>query len=49
MEAGVSLKVVSERLGYSTISITADIYSHVRPEFDQAAADKVAGFILGAG
>jgi integrase len=45
----VSIKVVSERLGHSSISITGDIYSHVRAEVDQAAADKVAGVILGAG
>jgi integrase len=49
LEAGVSIKVVSERLGHSSISITGDIYSHVRAEVDQAAADKVAGVILGAG
>jgi integrase len=48
-EAGVPLKVVQERLGYASIAITADVYSHVRPEVDQAAADKVAGLILGAG
>jgi integrase len=49
LEAGVPMKVVSERLGHSSISITGDIYSHVRAEVDQAAADKVAGMILGAG
>ena len=47
LEAGVPLKVVSERLGHSSIAITGDIYSHVRPEIHQAAADKVAGLILG--
>ena len=49
LEAGVSIKVVSEHLGHSSISNTGDIYSHVRAEVDQAAADKVAGVILGAG
>ena len=47
LEAGVALKVISDRLGHSSISITADIYSHVRPEIDQAAANQVAGLILG--
>jgi integrase len=31
LEAGVALKVVSERLGHASIAITGDIYSHVRP------------------
>ena len=47
LEAGVSIKVVSERLGHSSISITGDIYSHVRAEVDQAAADQVAAVIFG--
>ena len=49
LEAGVPMKVVQERLGHASIAITGDIYSHVRPEVDQAAADKVAELILGAG
>jgi len=49
LEAGVALKVVSTRLGHSSISITGDIYCHVRAEVDQAAADLVAGSILGVG
>lgn len=47
LEAGVPLKVVSERLGHSSIRITGDIYSHVRPEVDKAAAALVADLILG--
>jgi integrase len=48
LEAGAPLKVVSECLGHKSISITADIYSHVRPEVDQALADEVAGLIMNA-
>ena len=48
LEAGVPLKVVSDRLGHGSIAITADLYSHVRHEVDQAAADQVAGLIFGA-
>jgi integrase len=47
LEAGIGLKVVSERLGHASISVTGDIYSHVRAEVDQQAADQVAGLILG--
>ncbi len=46
LEAGIPLKVVSERFGHKRISTTADIYSHVRPEVDQAVADQVAGMIM---
>jgi Transcription factor WhiB/Phage integrase family len=49
LSAGVSLKVMQERLGHSSIAITGDIYSHVSREVDQSAADRVAGVILGAG
>ena len=31
LSAGVNPKIVSERLGHSSISVTMDIYSHVLP------------------
>lgn len=40
--AGVHPKVVSERLGHSTISITLDVYSHAIPAMQEDAADRVA-------
>ncbi len=46
LEAGASMKVVSDRLGHSSIMVTADTYSHVRPEVDQALADQVASLIM---
>jgi integrase len=39
--AGVPVKVISERLGHSSITITQDIYSHVLPEMQQQAADEI--------
>jgi hypothetical protein len=33
-------KVVSERLGHANIGITMDIYSHVMPGIQEAAAEK---------
>ncbi len=42
LEAGIHPKVVSERLGHATTSITLDIYSHVQPELDAEAAMTVA-------
>jgi integrase len=43
---GINPKVVSEMLGHSQISITLDIYSHVTPHMQEAAAqamDEVFG------
>lgn len=44
----IPAKVVSERLGHSTISITLDTYSHVLPSMQQAAAEKLNGLFSGA-
>ena len=38
---GEEPKVISERLGHSTISITLDRYSHVLPNMQQEAADRL--------
>jgi integrase len=35
------LKVVSERLGHSSIQITADVYQHVLDHMQQGAAAKM--------
>ena len=40
MIAGVHPKIVSERLGHASISVTLDIYSHVLPGLQEAAAEK---------
>jgi len=42
LAAGVHPKVVSDRLGHSTLSITIDTYSHVMPSLDADAAATVA-------
>ncbi len=41
LRAGISPKVVSERLGHSTVGITLDVYSHVLPGMQEEAASKV--------
>ena len=41
LKQGVHPKIVQERLGHATISITLDTYSHVAPGRQEAAA---AGF-----
>jgi integrase len=42
LPAGIHPKIVQERLGHSTISITLDIYSQVNPAMDADAANTVA-------
>ena len=46
LAAGVNLKVVSERLGHSSIVLTADTYSHVLPEIEHETALTVEGLLL---
>ena len=38
LKQGIHPKVVSERMGHSTVSITLDVYSHVTPGIQRAAA-----------
>jgi integrase len=45
LQAGVSPKVVSERLGHALVSFTLDVYSHVLPGLQEDAAAKVAALI----
>jgi len=48
LSAGVPLKVVSDLLGHSGISITADVYGHVSPDVSRSAVD-LLGSTLAAG
>jgi integrase len=43
--AGVHPKVVSERLGHSSILITLDTYSHVLPGLQEDAVDRFAAVV----
>ena len=45
LAAGVHPKVVQERLGHSTISLTLDTYSHAVPTMQRDAADRMDGLI----
>jgi hypothetical protein len=47
LAAGEPLKVVSERLGHASTSITANLYQHVLPSMDERIANAVANLILG--
>lgn len=46
LQAGTNPKIVSERLGHSTVGITLNLYSHVTPDMQQEAAAKLAAALL---
>jgi len=48
LAAGVHPKIVSEALGHSIVAITLDIYNHVTPGLQEAAA-KQLDFLLPVG
>lgn len=45
LAAGENPKVVSERLGHASVALTLDTYSHVLPDMQQAAADKLEALL----
>ncbi|MGO4787009.1 tyrosine-type recombinase/integrase [Paenibacillus sp. 2KB_20] len=47
LKRGVHAKIVQERLGHSSITITLDTYSHVLPGLQEAALRSLGGSILG--
>ena len=48
LQAGIHPKVVSERLGHSTVSLTLDLYSHTVPALEEEAAERVAALVSAA-
>ena len=48
LTVGVHPKIVSERLGHSSIAITLDTYSHVTPTMQAEAADRLGRLLFGA-
>ena len=45
LQAGISAKVVSDRLGHATVAFTLDVYSHVIPGLQEEAADRIAALM----
>ena len=46
LAAGISPKTVSEQLGHASSAFTLDVYSHVLPHMQEAAAEKVQTLLL---
>lgn len=44
--AGENPKVVSERLGHASVTLTLDTYSHVLPNMQKAAAEKLENLVF---
>ena len=49
LRQGVHPKIVSERLGHATVSITLDIYSHVLPDMQAEVANAIDAALAAAG
>lgn len=45
LTAGIHPKVVQERLGHSSITMTLDLYSHAIPAMQADAADRIAALV----
>jgi integrase len=45
LQAGVPVKVVSERLGHATVMVTLEVYAHVMPGMQAEAAAKFAAIM----
>jgi len=48
LAAGIHPKVVSERLGHSTVAFTMDVYSHAIPSMEAEAAETIANLVRGS-
>ena len=44
LEAGIPIKVVSEILGHASVQITMDTYSHVLPDLQSEAMNRIADY-----
>jgi integrase len=45
LAAGIPVKVMSDRLGHSSVMVTLDTYSHVTLAMDHSAANLIAGLV----
>ena len=47
LAAGVPVKVVSERLGHATVTITLETYQHIMPGMESEPAARFAALVGG--
>jgi len=46
LKAGISPKIISERLGHASVAFTLQTYTHLIPGMDRSAAEAAAALIL---
>ncbi len=46
LAAGMSPKIISEQLGHASVAFTLDLYSHVLPHMQDAAAEKAQALLI---
>jgi integrase len=49
LASGENVKVVSERLGHASAALTLDVYSHVLPDMQQRAAERMEQILFSQG
>jgi integrase len=49
LAAGENPKVVSERLGHASVTLTLDTYSHVLPTMQKSATERLRSVLFGKG
>lgn len=47
LRQGVNIKVISERLGHSTVTMTLDTYSHLMPDMQETAVKALEALNMG--
>jgi integrase/predicted RNA-binding Zn-ribbon protein involved in translation (DUF1610 family) len=45
LSSGINPRIVSARLGHATVALTLDVYSHVLPQADREAAERIAALL----
>lgn len=48
LEEGINSKIVADRLGHSSTTVTLDVYSHVTPATQREASERVNARLLGS-
>jgi integrase len=48
LASGENPKVVADRLGHTSVKMTLDTYSHVLPDMQRSASDKLSAMLYGA-
>lgn len=47
LQAGIPIKVMSDRLGHATTAFTMDVYTHAIPAVEHEAAEQIADLVFG--